>query len=198
VLLIAGGTVAGVLLVRQAHSHPIASTPASIPASDSTTGTSAPPSPAATAPPTQLDIQGLTVGIGAVNTDPNVTNVASVIGDYFAGIDARNYLQAWNLYTQAQQAAVPFQPWSSELSTTHDSQIAVQTIQQDPAAGLDATVLFQSHQAPQYGPNQGETCTNWSLVYQLVPSGGQPASPATTPSYLIGKVTNVGAGHSPC
>jgi hypothetical protein len=118
--------------------------------------------------------------------------VATVIGNYFAGIDGRNYLQAWNLYTPALQAVIPFQPWSSALSTTQDSQIAVQGIQPDAAADVDTTVSFQSRQAPQYGPNQGETCTNWSLDYRLIPSSSAGSA------YLIDKVTPIGAGHTAC
>ncbi len=127
-----------------------------------------------------------------MNTDPSVTDVATAIGGYFAGIDARNYQQAWDLYTPTQQGAIPFQPWSGALSTTQDSQIVMHSIHHDPSAGVDVTVFFSSQQAPQYGPNQGETCTNWSLDYQLVPSSSAGSS------YLINKVTPVGAGHTAC
>lgn len=191
VLLIAGGTVAGLLLVRHAGGQRAASTQGNTSTRVPTARTT-PPSPVAAQPPTQLDIQGLTIGIGAVNTDPNVTDVAAVIGNYFAGIDAQNYLQAWNLYTPALQAVAPFQPWSSALSTTQDSQIAVQSIQHDAAADVDTTISFQSRQAPQYGPNQGETCTNWSLDYRLIPSNSAGSA------YLIDKVTPIGAGHTAC
>jgi hypothetical protein len=183
--------VGGLLLARHSHSHPTASTQGNVPATVPTP-VAPPPSPVATTPPTQLDIQGLTIGIGAVNTDPNVTHVATVIGDYFAGIDAQNYQQAWDLYTPAQQGAIPFQPWSSALSTTQDSQIVMHSIQHDPSADVDVTVFFSSQQAPQYGPNQGETCTNWSLDYQLVPVSSAGLS------YLINKVTPIGTGHAAC
>jgi len=159
-------------------------------------------------PPTQLDIQGMTIGVGAVNTDPEAGNVAATMAAYFTGIDTRDYLRAWDTFTPAVQASIPFQPWSSALSTSYDGQVVVQGIQPDPAGGLDATVVFQSHQAPQYGPDPGQTCTNWSLDYQLVPSGTQPASAASSsaapppgsapPRYLINAATEVGAGHAPC
>jgi len=212
VLLAAGGTVAALVLLRHSDSsHPAAgirhSAPKVSPAASTT-----PSATPTTAPPTQLNIQGLTIGIGTVNTDPDVTAVADTIAAYFGGIDARNYMQAWDLYTPALQAAIPLQPWSSALSTTQDSQIVVQSIQHDPSGAINANVLFQSHQAPQYGPNPGETCTNWSLDYRLVASSSaqapssassssgtspSPSGPAT-PSYLINKVTGVGAGHVAC
>ena len=133
-----------------------------------------------------------------MNTDSEVNNVAAAMGGYFAAINARNYRQAWDLYTSALRAAIPFQPWAAALSTTEESQVAIQDIQRDPNNGdIDATVSFQSRQGPQYGPNQGETCTNWSLDYHLVPSGGS-ADPSLGPSYLIDKVTEVGAGHTAC
>ena len=211
VLVTAGGTVAALFLTRHSPGQPSASHgPSSAkrqkPAVSSTAATRSPsPSP----PPTQVNIQGATIGIGAVNTDPDATDVATTLATYFEGIDTRNYTQAWDAYTPALQAAVPFQPWSNALSTTQDSQVVVQRIQHDPNGDIDATVLFQSHQAGQYGPNPGETCTNWSLDYQLAPSSSaQPSVPASSSvssasgpaslPYLIDKVTSVGAVHTSC
>ena len=198
VLLLAGGT-GTTLLIRHFLSHPTANGKTISPVP----GTTLPPSPAPpptqpASPPTQLDIQGITIGIGAVNTDSVASNVATTMGGYFASINARNYRQAWNLYTPALRAAIPFQPWAAALSTTQESQVAIQDIQHDPNGDIDATVSFQSHQGPQYGPNQGETCTNWSLDYHLSQSSGGSADPSLGPSYLIDKVTAVGAGHAAC
>lgn len=132
-----------------------------------------------------------------MNTDPNATNVAATMATYFSGINSRNYMQAWDVYTSSLQAAVPFDSWSSALTTTQNSQIAVQSIQHNPDGNLDAVVTFQSNQAPQYGPNPGETCTNWSLNYQLV-TGGSTSSGSAAPAYLINDVTDAGAGHTAC
>lgn len=205
VLLVAAAT-SGVFFFHRFGSNPRAATRHVHRTASSATGPRAPRRPPA--PPTQLDIQGMTIGIGAVNTDPEAGNVAATMAAYFGGIDTRDYLRAWDAFTPALQASIPFQPWSSALTTSYDSQVVVQGIQRDPAGGLDATVVFQSHQAPQYGPNPGETCTNWSLDYQLVPSGTQPASTASSsaappsgsapPRYLINATAEVGAGHAPC
>jgi hypothetical protein len=113
------------------------------------------------------------------------------------GIDNRNYKQAWDTYTASLQAAVLFQPFSSELQTSQDSQVAVQSIQHDGNGNIEADVAFQSHQAGQYGANQGETCTNWSLDYHMVPAANATFGPASL-SYLIDKVTPIGAGHASC
>jgi zinc ribbon protein len=212
VLVAAGGTAAGLLLTRHSHAQPGAqgnavavSSPIRTTASPSPTGTTASPTPSP--PPTQVNSQGVTIGIGAVNTDPDVHDVTATLAAYFGGIDIRNYMQAWDAYAPALQAAFPFQSFSGDLSTTQDSQVVVQSIQHEPNGDIDATVSFQSHQAAQDGPN-GETCTNWSLDYQLVPSStAQPSAAAsssvTSPgpaslSYLISKAAKVGAGNTSC
>jgi Protein kinase domain len=156
------------------------------------------PTSAAAPPPTQVSIQGVTIGISAVNTDPDAMDVAATLAAYFGGIDARNYKQAWDTYTSALQAVVSFQTFSSELRTSQDTQIVVQSIQHDSNGDLDVQIGFQSHQAGQYGPDPGQTCTNWSLDYHLVASPGAQPSATASPSYLINKVTYAGAGHTSC
>jgi hypothetical protein len=203
VLLAGGGTAAALFLFRPAKAQLAASSAArtsqpSVGAggqaassgSSSATATSPAGAPATT-PPTALSMDGVTIGVGAVNTDPDVNAVAQTLATYFGGIDSQNYQQAWDTYTPGEQAVIPFQPWSQGLSTTHDSQIVVQDITHGPGGKVDATVSFQSTQAPQDGPNPGETCTNWTLVYRLVPS----SSPQ---SYLISKVKPSGVGHAAC
>jgi eukaryotic-like serine/threonine-protein kinase len=181
------------------------SSPAAAPASSTAPAAVSSPAPSAVSspapsapPPTQVNIQGVTIGISAVNTDLDAMDVAATLAAYFGGIDARNYQQAWDTYTPALQEAVSFQTFSRLLSTSQDTQIVVQSIQHDPDGDLDVQVGFQSHQAGQYGPEPGETCTNWSLDYHLVASAGAQPSAAASPSYLISKVTDVGAGHASC
>ena len=137
-----------------------------------------------------MNVDGTAIGVSAVNTDPDVTGVADTLGTYFGGINAQDYQQAWQVYSPAEQAAIAFQPWSTGESTTEDGQIVVQRIQHDASGDLDAIVVFQSHQAAHEG-HDGETCTNWSIDYQLVPSG-------SSPPYLINKATSVGAGPVAC
>jgi hypothetical protein len=159
---------------------------------------SSPPSPSPL--PTQVTIQGVTIGIGAVNTDPDATGVEATLGAYFGGIDARDYMQAWDTYTSALQAAFPFQTFSSAERTSRDTQIVVQSIQHGSSGDLVVRVGFRSHQAGQYGPDGdlGQTCTNWLLDYYLVASPGAQPSAAGSPSYLINKAEYVGAGHTSC
>lgn len=203
VLLLAGGGTGAVFLLRH-HPAPVSqvnqvssqaaaeTTPGT--ATSTTTTSPSPASPSPVAPPTQVTLQGMTIGISAVNTDPDATVVAATFAAYFGGIDSQNYTQAWDTYTSALQAAIPFQPWSSGLSTTQDGQVTLQSLQHNTNGDITARVTFQSHQAGQYGPNPGETCTDWSLDYQLVPSG----SASSSLSYLINEVKPVGSGNASC
>jgi len=84
--------------------------------------------------------------------------------------------------------------WSSGLSTTTDGNISVNVI--DPATAtpgtdpVQAQVSFTSAQGPDFGPNPGETCTNWTLTYTLVPSNG---------TYLIdGRAPDADPSHTAC
>lgn len=206
VLVVAGGTAAGLLLTRHpAHSRLSASqsqvspqgrstlvpsaTPSTAP---SATGTTTAPSPPP-APPTQMSSQGVTIGIGAVNTDADAVNVARTLAAYFGGINTRNYTQAWNTLTPSMKVGLSLQYFSSQESTSRDSQVVVHSLHHDSNGDIGAEVTFQSHQAGQYGPDLGDTCDNWSLDYELVPSASSGAL-----SYLINKVETVGTGHVSC
>jgi eukaryotic-like serine/threonine-protein kinase len=198
-ILVAGGiSAATVLVIRHFNGQPAvqdnlaATSPTSAPPASTSQPQSQSQSPPP--PPTQVTVDGITISIGAVNTDPDATAVAATLASYFGGIDARNYRKAWDTYSSELQSGIPFQPFAHELSTSQDSQVVVQSIQDDASGNIDADVSFQSHQAGQYGPNQGETCTNWSLDYHLVPA----ANPTGAPSYLINKVTDIGPGHVSC
>jgi hypothetical protein len=107
------------------------------------------------------------------------------------------YMQAWDTYTFALQAAIPFQPFASARSTSQDSQVVVLSIQHGANGNLEAGVAFQSHQAGTIWPSSGETCANWTLDYQLVPAANATSGPVSL-SYLIDKVTPIRAGHASC
>jgi hypothetical protein len=208
-LVVAGGAAAGLFLTRHpAHSRLSSSqsqvspqdritlVPTPTPSATGTTTLPSPPPP----PPTQMSKEGATIGIGAVNTDSDATGVADTLAAYFGGINTRNYTQAWDTFTPSMQAGSTLQSFSNDDSTSRDSQVMVQSLQHGANGDIDAEVTFQSHQAGQDGPIVGQTCTNWSLDYQLVPSsGGQPsASGSAALSYLINKVKTVGTGHASC
>jgi hypothetical protein len=191
VLLAGGGFSASLVLIRHFDGDRV---PENL-AADSPAAAS----PASSSPPaasTQVNMQGASVGIGAVDADPAATAVAATLATYFGGINIKKYTQAWDAYTGALQAAIGFQSFAAAVSTSQDSQVVVQGIKHDASGNIEARVSFQSHQAGQYGPSKGETCTNWSLDYHLVPAG-TAAGPASL-SYLIDKVTDIGSGHTSC
>jgi hypothetical protein len=128
-----------------------------------------------------------------VSTDTDATAAATTLAGYFGGIDAGRYTQAWDTLSPALRDGFSFQRWANGVSTSQDSQVVVQSIQHNDDGSIDAGVVFQSRQAGQYGPNPGETCTNWSLDYQMV-----PAADGGSFSYLINKVTDIGPGHTSC
>jgi hypothetical protein len=191
VLLAGGGFTAALALIRhfdgdrEPENLAADSPPTASPTSSSTPPTS-----------TQVSMQGATVGISAVKADPDATAMAATLATYFGGINTKKYTQAWDTYTAALQTAIGFQSFATAVSTSRDSQIVVQSIQHDASGNIEAHVSFQSHQAGQYGPAKGETCTNWSLDYHLVPAG-TAAGPASL-SYLIDKVADIGSGHTSC
>jgi len=197
VILVAGGTAAWFFMFRDTPAQSLQANAASAPPASTTPVTplesSAPPPP----PPTQVSVQGVTIGISAVSNDPDATTVAATLATYFGGIDSQNYRQAWDTYTSSLQASVPYQPFADADQTSRDSQISADSIQHGPNGNLEVDVSFRSQQAGQYGPNPGETCTNWTLDYHLVPAGSATSGPGGL-SYLIDKVTPTGPGHTAC
>lgn len=193
VLLAGGGFAASLALIR--HFYGASGLQDNLAEESPTTAS---PTPSGPPPPsTQVTMSGTTIGIGAVNADPDATAVAATLATYFGGINVGKYSQAWDTYTAALQAAIQYQYFATAVSTSRDSQVIVQSIQHDAKGNVEVNVSFQSHQAGRYGPNQGETCTNWSLDYHLVPAADTAAGPASL-SYLIDKVTDIGAGHTSC
>lgn len=194
VLVAGGGSAAAVLLIRHSSGQPsLRDSPAALsqPTSVPPASSSSPPAPSP-APATQVTMDGVTIDISAVNTDPDATGVANTLATYFGGIDARNYQQAWDTYSTSFQASNTYESFANGDSTSQDNQVVVQSIQHDSDGNIEADVSFQSHQAGQDGPNQGETCTNWSLDYTLVPDAN------ATPPFLINGAADIGSGHASC
>jgi hypothetical protein len=198
VFVAGGGSAAAVIIIGQSHGKPAVRDKLAAISPTSAPPTSAPPTSfSSPEPPTQVTVDGMAINIGAVNTDADATAVAATLGTYFGSIDSGNYQQAWDTYSAPLQAAIPLRPLASALRTSQDSEVVVQSIQHDANGDIDADVSFQSHQAGQYGPSPGETCTNWSLDYHLVPAANAAAGPVSL-SYLINKVTDIGAGDTSC
>jgi hypothetical protein len=184
VLGTAGGW-AGVTMSRRAGAPGAAPT-----TGPSTVGPSATESPAQrpipSVPAPQSGV-GL-VDIASVTSDTRAPGVAWTLNEYFSGINERDAARALAVMDPAgvvdrddpRQAG----RFRADVSTTTDSNVAVRWIRDDhPAVYVLAGVTFTSRQEAAYGPN-GQTCTNWSLVYTL------SVSPAGTYAIVRSAGTN--------
>jgi hypothetical protein len=96
------------------------------------------------------------------------------------------------MYSPAgQQRIGDFTAWEASQSTTTitDPNLVSDTTLPDGDADLEVT--FTSIQAPQYGPQPGQTCDQWDLDYILVPSSNG--------SWLVDiALPHSGSGYVPC
>ncbi len=147
----------------------------------STTSTTV-PSPSG---PLQMTIQP------AAEASTVVTPVADALEQYLGGIQARQWNSAYAALSPTMQAKmVSPAVLASGDKTSVLSHLVIHSITPN-SNGAAAVVSFTTHQAPNAGPNPGETCTNWSLSYSFIPA------PSGT-GYVIDAVSSVGPGHVPC
>jgi uncharacterized RDD family membrane protein YckC len=129
---------------------------------------------------------------GSVQVDTTDTlsqAIASSLDTYFSGINNQNYSVAWSqLSTNQQNQIGTFDQFSQQLSTSSNSAIELHDTAENGDGTYNADVTFTSHQGASFGPNPGETCTNWTLTYRLVSDGGS--------GYLIDGVPT--ASHNAC
>jgi hypothetical protein len=136
---------------------------------------------------------GLTaVDTSAVASQSSADAIALTFETYFGGIDSQNWDLAYSAYSPQYQSNNSESSFESTHTTTSDTEAAITSIGPGPLGSTQVDVSFQSMQAPADGPVEGETCTNWTLTYTLVPgiSGSL--------SYLINSATPVGPGHTGC
>lgn len=185
-LLAAGG--GAYLLVSSRHPVPVARgrgprTTTSSPASSSIAVVTTTAAPSTTLPPGSVNVE-------AVAKDPEAAAVATVLDRYFRAIDTRNWNAAFATFTSSLQSSLGSPTALSAADTTStDSRIRVLSVTRNASGAIDVGVDFRSHQAPGYGPVPGQTCTDWTLSYRLVPTGA---------GLGIAHVSPVGAGHHAC
>lgn len=188
VALLAAGGGAYYLLALSRHPVPVPRgrgprRTASPTASSSTTVVATTAAPSTTLPPGS-------VNVGAVATDPEAPAVAAVLDRYFTAIDTRNWDAAFATFTSSLQSSLGSPAALSAADTTStDSRVRVLSVTRNADGSIDVGVDFRSHQAAGYGPVAGQTCTDWTLDYRLVPAGAGLA---------IDHVSPVGAGHNAC
>jgi hypothetical protein len=159
------------------------------------------PSPSPTPPPPEPtpSPQATSVGvvtIGASVTDPAAVDVATVLDDYFSGIDQHDYPRALGaidpngfVHTNDPNAVASFK---RGLATSNDTDVVLLSVGPDSTGRgvLQARVTFQSTQGAGYGPkgSENETCTRWDITYVLSRPGGS--------AYQI--LSAATATHAPC
>lgn len=142
-----------------------------------------------TPPPTVVPVGQ--ADVSAVAADPDAAAVGETLSAYFNGVNDRDF-DSYAVFSPELRGRIGYEQWADGLATTADSAVAVVGIERPGDGTLLAQTTFTSEQAPDQGPAPGETCTNWTLTYLLVPSVDGP-----TP-YQIDDVDDVGPGHTAC
>lgn len=146
------------------------------------------------APPAPPDCR-LPLGPDAVETPDIATTddlhiaIATTFTDYFAGINAGEYSLAFDQLSPRLRSDMSVEEFASGLETSYDFAFEVMSVE-ETADGARVWLEFISLQAPEYGPD-GESCTYWSLDYELIWHDGR---------LLINRVTghDDSPGHMPC
>jgi hypothetical protein len=190
VLVIGAGSGAYFGLVRHQtgsnHHRSVATKPRS---SASTTTSLA----TTTVPTTTLPAGSVPANTTAVSSNPLAPQVALTFETYFGGISNKDFQEAYSAYSPTYQASVSEQQFASSDATSSDSDVAIMSITSNSDGSITVDVDFTSQQSPADGPVPGETCTDWTLAYTLV-----PATAGGALSYLIETSAFVGSGHVGC
>jgi len=176
-----------------ATSAPTSQTAAGDPNQDNSEAPSAPTSPSPTATvPTGLGPSLVPVDISAVSYDSDASQVAATFETYFGGIDNQNWDLAYSAYSPQYQSRNTESSFESADGSSSDADAAITSITPGPFGSTIADVSFTSSQAPDAGPVPGESCTDWTLAYTLVPGNSGDLT------YLINSAAPNGAGNVGC
>jgi hypothetical protein len=115
--------------------------------------------------------------------------VATTLESYFWGINTGDYQLAFDQLSPRLQGSMTVEEFAAGVETSYDFAFEVHSIE-ETAEGARVWLEFVSIQAPEYGP-EGESCTHWSLDYELIWYDGW---------LLIDRVTGRDgtSGHVPC
>jgi hypothetical protein len=170
VVLIAGGVAVGLAVSHKSGPPPAAIQPPVTSSNQNGSQTQA------TAPPTSSTTTTTTLAPGlvpvdtsAVSSNPDAAQVGLTFETYFGGIDDQNWDLAYSAYSPQYQSQVTESSFESADGSSTDTNAAITSLSPGPFGSTIADVSFQSAQAADAGPVPGETCTNWTLAYTLVP-----------------------------
>jgi hypothetical protein len=183
-VIAAAGTAAGLWLSGRHAATPVSqpgsgrpiATVSRSPAAASTQPTPTLPSPPASTAPTFGN--GTVRVASGLTANPDTAPIVTLLDQYFAAINARDYQGYIGLLTpQEQQGLTPAQ-FASGFRSTVDSGARFASISTAADGRIVAVVAFTSRQNPVDSVNHREACTNWRISLFLEPSGS---------GYLIGK-----------
>jgi hypothetical protein len=184
VVIAAAGTAAGLWLSGRHAATPVSqpgsgrpiATVSRSPAAASTQPTPTLPSPPASPAPTFGN--GTVRVASGLTANPDTASIVTLLDQYFAAINARDYQGYIGLLTpQEQQGLTPAQ-FASGFRSTVDSGARFASISTAADGRIVAVVTFTSRQNPVDSVNHREACTNWRISLFLEPNGS---------GYLIGK-----------
>lgn len=100
---------------------------------------------------------------------PQARDVTDLIVRYFSAINRHDY-DAWLTTVTTAQARRDRDSWTTDYSTTHDSDIYISDITQgDP---LTVRMQFVSHQAVSFAPAAlPAECVRWDVTYEVLDEG---------------------------
>jgi hypothetical protein len=127
---------------------------------------------------------------GLPNPDEVGSAVALTLAEYFVGINTGDYRSAFDQLSPRLQGTSDYLAFAEGVSTSYDFDFELRDADIRPDSA-SVWLEFVSLQDPDYGP-EGESCTLWSLDYELVR--------AADGRFLIDAVRGHAgsAGHQPC
>jgi hypothetical protein len=100
---------------------------------------------------------------------PQAREVADLIARYFGAINRHDY-DAWLATVTTGQARRDRDNWTTDYSTTRDSNIYISDINQ--GVPLTVRMQFVSHQAVAFAPPQlPAECVRWDVTYEILDEG---------------------------
>ena len=108
---------------------------------------------------------------GVPDSSASTIAISDTVARYFSAIDKADYSTSYALLGPAVQSAIgTLDQFSSGQATTFDHNVTLHSVSQGSDNSLQAWVTFSSLQAGDHGPQDGQTCSNWSLDYTMMPS----------------------------
>jgi hypothetical protein len=176
VIVLAAGAGA-YALVSSLHHSTTSSTPPSGPpviattSSQPTTPTTPAQSSPSSTPASSSSGPASTVALSqAAASSPAATQVQTLFGNYFDGINTRNYAEYSATMDATMQQSNGQSKFDSGYATTTDSNEVINSITDNGGGNLTASVSFTSTQDPKDSVD-GASCNTWTLNLPLVQQG---------------------------